>query len=148
MSESIVAVAGTLLGGLLQYAITAFGDRRATAERRRQALVDAVPTLLGALTDHRRHQYLKIVARREGSPDTVEAREQRYAARSAATKAMAALQMATQDRTLLDLARRAVDASFALGDAPDDNVQAAGDTARTAHDAFQEAAARLVYEQR
>ncbi|MCQ6245259.1 protein kilB [Streptomyces malaysiensis] len=148
MWSSIIAVVGTLLGGFAAHLTAAFTARSARVERRRQALVDAFPALLGALVDHRRHQYLKITARREGRADRAEGREARYEARSAVTKAMAAVQMATRDAVLLGLAREAVGAAFALGDAPESELEAAGDRARRTHDALQEAAASFVYDYR
>lgn len=150
MGTVIVAVLGTLGGAvtasLIQYVTAVRVQRAAETERRRDALAATAPVFLAALVDHRRHQYLKIAARREGHPDTPEAREARYEARSAVTAARGALRMATRDRRLLDLATVAVDTAFALGDAVDDAaVEAAGDAARAAHDALEEAAATAVH---
>lgn len=143
MGATVVAVTGTLLGvvvaGGMQY-LMALSNRR---DQRRQTLTDAVVALLGAATDHRSHQYLKVVARRDGLAETVEARQGRYAARSATTKALTALTVATQNPELLRLGRDLVDASFAIGDAAD--LDAAGGRARTAHDAFQNSAAHHIH---
>jgi len=154
MLTTLLAVLGTLAGALtagwMQHLTTTRTTEAARAERRRQALVDAFPALLGALVDHRRHQYLKHVARREGRPDTADARAARYEARSGVTKAMAAVQMATRDADLLHTARAAVAATFALGEASHDQdaLSEAGDLARAAHDALQDAAAAYVYDHR
>jgi hypothetical protein len=151
MLTTLVAVLGTLMGagvaGVMQHLTTTRTTEAVRVERRRQALVEAFPALLGALVDHRRHQYLKIVARREGEPDTAAARTARYEARSGVSKTMAAVQMATRDGELLRLAHEAVNTAFALGDAPsDDAVAEAGDRARQAHDALRDAAAAYVYD--
>lgn len=146
--DTVVAVAGTLLGGVVGVLGVVIVDWRARAEQRRQKLSDASEQLVGAAAEHRQHQYLKIEARRRGEPDTDQARHERYAARTQVTKARAALRRATRDADLLELARQLVDASFALGDAPDDQVKTVGDSARAAHDAFDEASARAVFQHR
>ncbi|MFD7224754.1 pRL2-23 [Streptomyces sp. NPDC059892] len=149
MIATLIAVLGTLAGalvaGLMQHLTTSRTARAALVERRRQALVDAVPALLAALVGHREKQYLKVVARRDGLPDTVEARQARYAARSAVTSAMDSLHMATQDRELLDRAQAAVDAAMAIGDVPDADLDAAGLRARQAHTALRAASAAHLY---
>ncbi|WP_405728909.1 pRL2-23 [Streptomyces sp. NBC_01537] len=150
MLTTLIAVLGTLAGafaaGWMRHLTTTRTTEAVRAERRRQALVEAFPALLGALVDHRRHQYLKHVARREGQGDTAAARAARYEARSGVTKAMAAVQMATRDADLLHLAREAVNATFALGEASEDTLSEAGDLARRTHNALQDAAAAYVYD--
>jgi hypothetical protein len=149
MTATIVAVlgtlAGTLVAGFMQHLTTTRTTRAGQAERRQQALAAAVPTLLAALVGHREQQYLKVVARREGQADTTESRQARYAARSAVTSAVDSLYMATQDTRLLALAQDAVDAAFAIGDAPAGELDAAGLRARVAHTALREAGAALIY---
>lgn len=146
---TLIAVLGTLAGavvaGLMQHLTTAHTARNATAERRRQALADAVPALLAAIVRHREHQWLKVAARRDGLPDSAEARQARYAARSAVTSAMDTLHMATRNRELLTAAQEAVDAAMALGDASADELDAAGLRARQAHTALRDAGARHLY---
>lgn len=141
MGTTIVAVIGTLAGALgataLQYVTTVRTERR-------RALVAAVEALLAAVVRHREQQYLKIAARREGVRDAEGAREKRYAARSAVTSAMDAVYMATRDRALLAAAQETVNAAMALGDAPEDEVDAAGLRARQAHTALRLAAAKAV----
>jgi hypothetical protein len=72
VTTAIVAVIGTLLGavtaGVMQH-LTTVAARR---DRDRQALATAVAALLGAATDHRRHQYLKHVMRRQRHEETME----------------------------------------------------------------------------
>ncbi|MFW6695258.1 pRL2-23 [Streptomyces sp. MAR4 CNX-425] len=149
MTTTLIAVLGTLAGavvaGLMQHLTTARAARNATAERRRQALAEAVPALLAAIVTHREHQWLKVAARRELQPDTAEARQARYAARSAVTSAMDTLYMATTDRELLAMAQAAVDAAMAIGDVPDDERDEAGLRARQAHTALRETAAKALY---
>ena len=149
MITTLVAVLGTLAGavvaGLMQHLTAARNARTAAAERRRQALADAVPALLAAIVTHRGHQWLKVAARRDGQPDTTEARQARYAARSAVTSAMDALHMATANRELLAAAQAAVDAAMAIGDVPESERDAAGLRARQAHTALREAGAKALY---
>ncbi|GAA2219394.1 hypothetical protein GCM10010400_76450 [Streptomyces aculeolatus] len=141
MGTTIIAVVGALAGAFgttaLQYVTT-------TRQQRRQALADAVKALLAAIVGHREHQWLKIAARRDGLRDVEGAREKRYAARSSVTSAMDAVYMATRDSALLAAAQEAIDAAFALGDAPEDEIDAAGERARKAHTALRLAAAKAV----
>ncbi|MFI1183348.1 hypothetical protein ACH4UT_27890 [Streptomyces sp. NPDC020799] len=149
MGTTIVAVLGTLAGalvaGLMQHVTAVRTARAERAERRRQALAEAVPALLAALVRHREQQYLKISARNEGLADTEEARQARYAARSAVTSAMDSLHMATADAPLLAVAQDAVDAAMAVGDVPVADREVAGLRARVAHTALREAGAALIY---
>lgn len=149
MGATLIAVFGTLAGavvaGLMQHLTTARTARAATVERRRQAVAEAIPALLAAVVRHREQQYLKIEARREGRDDTPEARQSRYAARSAVTSAMDALYMAAQDTDLLAVAQEAVDAAMAIGDVPDGELAEAGLRARKAHTALRLAGARHLY---
>ncbi|WP_105970428.1 hypothetical protein [Streptomyces geranii] len=149
MITTLIAVFGTLAGatvaGVMQHLTATRTARTATAEQRRKALADAIPALLAALVRHREQQFLKIVARREGQADTTEARQARYAARSAVTSAMDVLHMTTREGGLLAIAQEAVDAAFALGDVPDAEVDAAGLRARKAHTALRTAGGALLY---
>jgi hypothetical protein len=149
MITTLIAVLGTLAGalvaGFMQHLTASRTTRAAQIERRRQALADAVPALLSALVRHREQQYLKIKARREALADTVEARQARYAARSAVTSAMDTLHMATIDARLLAVAQEAVDAAMALGDVPAAELDAAGLRARQAHTALREWGAAALY---
>ncbi|ATL29404.1 hypothetical protein [Streptomyces formicae] len=149
MIGTLIAVLGTLAGavvaGFMQYLTTARTAQKATAEQRRQALATAIPALLAALARHREQQYLKLVARREAQAETTEARQARYAARTAVTSAMDTLHMTTQDDVLLAAAQEAVDAAMALGDASEGELDAAGLRARVAHTALRETGARRVY---
>ncbi|WP_409236720.1 hypothetical protein [Streptomyces sp. PA5.6] len=149
MIGTLIAVLGTLAGtvvaGFMQHLTTARTAQKATAEQRRQALASAIPALLAALARHREQQYLKLVARREAQADTAEARQARYAARTAVTSAMDTLHMATRDSELLTTAQEAVDAAMALGDATGSELDAAGLRARKAHTALRTVGAHRIY---
>ncbi|MFJ3193759.1 hypothetical protein ACIQKE_36380 [Streptomyces griseoviridis] len=146
MFATLIAVLGTLAGalvaGLMQHVTTSRTARAAAAERRREALAAAVPALLAAIVRHREQQYLKIENRAEGRADTPEARQARYAARSAVTSAMDTLHMVTTNAALLTVAQDAVNTAMAIGDVPADEVAAAGRRARVAHTALRLEAAR------
>ena len=144
MADTIVAVAGTLLGGLLTFLV---GDRRARVERERRELVDAVNGVLAAFVAFRSKQYLKIAARREGRSDSDETRAARYDARSALTTAIDQMYTATADQQLLITAEWARELAVALGDAapaggPVDEtaVNEIGEQARQIHTALRNAA--------
>ncbi|MEU2559403.1 hypothetical protein ABZ626_08725 [Streptomyces longispororuber] len=149
MTSTLIAVLGTLAGavvaGLMQHLTASRAARSASAEQQRMALAAAITALLAAVVRHREQQYLKIVARRDGREDDVEARRARYAARSAVTSAMDALHLTTQDPELLAAAQEAVDAAFAIGDVPAAELDAAGLRARKAHTALRLAGARHLY---
>ncbi|MFF0428376.1 hypothetical protein ACFYUJ_28755 [Streptomyces sp. NPDC004520] len=144
MAASIIAVLGTLLGALVAGVLQHFFTLSARRDRDRQALTAAVAGLLGAATDHRRHQYLKHVVRRSGEDEGLELRVARYEAQSGVTKALTALMLATDDATLLRLANDVVDASGEIKEhAHDDRlaIDDAAERAHRAHAAFQSAAA-------
>ncbi|WP_369377564.1 hypothetical protein [Streptomyces sp. cg36] len=138
-------LAGAVVAGLMQHVTTARTAREVAAERRREALATSIPALLAAIVRHREQQYMKIEARRENREDTPEARQSRYAARSAVTSAMDTLHMVTRNTELLAVAQEAVDAAMAIGDVPADELDAAGLRARKAHTALRLAGARHVY---
>ncbi|MFI8370935.1 hypothetical protein [Streptomyces sp. NPDC085466] len=136
---------GTLLGALLAGILQHFFTVSARRDRDRQALAAAVAGLLGAATDHRRHQYLRHVVRRSGDDEALDLRVGRYEAQSGVTKALTALMLATDDATLLRLAEDLVKASGAIKEhAHDDRlaIDDAAERAHQAHTAFQAAAAR------
>lgn len=145
MEAAIIAVLGTLLGALTAGAMQHLITRSARRDRDRQALAAAVASLLGVATDHRRHQFLKHVARRESTaPETPETRAARWEAKSAMTKALTVLTLATDDPALLRLAGDLVDASLEVGDPAYEErpaIDGSGRRAHQAHAAFQAAAA-------
>ncbi|ATL88752.1 hypothetical protein [Streptomyces malaysiensis] len=147
METTIVAVAGTLLGAIVAGGMQHLASLSARRDRDRQTRTEAIDRLLGNATDHRREQYLKHVARREGQTDTHETRRKRYEARTAMTKALTSVQLSGANEDLIALAADLVTASTALGDAPSEDraaVDTAGDTARQAHAALLAAAVRTL----
>ncbi|MFJ2399833.1 hypothetical protein ACIOUE_00915 [Streptomyces xanthochromogenes] len=138
----IGALFGALATGLAQYAMHLVGRR----ERRREAVAAAVAGVLGTSRAHRGRQYLKHVARREGLPDTLEARETRYDAQSAMQDAMDAVITDVADAELRRLARDLVGASLALGDADPAALDTVGDRARDMTDALRAALARYLHQ--
>jgi hypothetical protein len=144
MAAAVIAAVAALAGVFLQSLI---GDRRARAERERREFMGAVQALLAAFVTFREQQYLKIADRRQGIADTREARQARYAARSALTAAIDQFHTATSDRQLLDLVDEARRVAVALGDAapvagPVDEtaVDGVGEQARRIHTALRNAA--------
>lgn len=140
MSTAIITAVAALAGVLLSTLITNWQTRTDRQRQQHDQAAQNAERLLGVLAEHRQHQYLKIQGRRRGYDETKDDLKDRYTARTQVTQARAAFLRTNRNPQLLDLARRAVDTSFALGDAPDDQVQAAGDRARDAHNAFQHAA--------
>lgn len=146
MTTAIIAVLGTLLGALAAGAMQHLITLSARRDRDRQALAAAVAGLLAAATDHRRHQYLKHAGRGVGeTPEPPETRAARWEAKSAMTKALTALKLATDDPELLRLAGTLVDTSREVGEpSHDDRPALVGSSERThqAHAAFEAAAAQ------
>ncbi|MFJ9037954.1 hypothetical protein ACIRF8_15345 [Streptomyces sp. NPDC102406] len=136
MGAAIIAVVGTLCGGLLTWFAA---DWRARSERRRRELREAVLGVLKAFVQFRTEQYRKVDARREGASAGGELRDARWAARSALTTAIDELYAATTDRGMLETAEAARLVAIEIGDAatPDgvdeDAVAAAGRRAREIH---------------
>ena len=145
MTAAIIAVLGTLAGsgltGLLAHLTSARADRRQRAAQNRALLLEALVELQGAIVGHREQQWLKIADRRAGTADSRAARETRYAARTRLTGALDRLHLLTSDAVLLAAAEAARDAAVALGDAPLDQTDAAGQRAREAHTTLRRVAA-------
>ena len=147
MGSAIIAVIGTLLGALAAAGMQHLATASARRHHDRQTRAAAIAELLAAATDHRMHQYLKHVARRDGQTDTLETRSARYAARSAMTKALTAVRLSGAPTGITGLAADLVTASTALGEMPSDDraaVDTAGEAARRAHQALETAAVRAV----
>ncbi|MBH5333984.1 protein kilB [Streptomyces pactum] len=119
MWPSIIAVAGTLLGGaltgLLQYRM----ERAARADRREEALRTALGELVAALGDHRRAMWQREDLRLNGAGrEAVEAaRSASHATRSAVTAPL--VSVSVLDPSLAPPARRAALAAFDLRGAAD-----------------------------
>jgi hypothetical protein len=145
MGTAIIAVIGTLLGTVTAAGMQHLMTVSARRDRDRHTRATAIAQLLSAATDHRREQYLKHVANRNGEPDTRDTRAARYKARSAMTTALTAVRLSGAPTHLVDLAADLVTASTALGDTPSHDqaaVDTAGEHARRAHAALETAATR------
>ena len=134
-------LAGALLAGMVQYVMHLIGRR----ERRREAVAAAIAGVLATSRKHRGKQYLKHTARRDGLPDTPEAREVRYDAQSAMQDAMDLVVTDVPDAELRRLARELVGASLALGDCDPADLDTVGDLARDTADALRGALAQHLY---
>lgn len=120
---SVIAVAGTLAGGLLAgmvQARTARVARRETrdADRRAEALT-AVTALLAAIADHRRTRWVREELRHSGADDTAmtQARAATHATRSAITAPLAMVCILLPE--LVNPAEAAVQAAYAMRDTSD-----------------------------
>lgn len=142
---SVIAVAGTLLGGLLAGVVqvwTARGTRQATvSDQRRGETVSAVTTLAVALADHRRATW---VAERTRLVDADE--QAQLGTRAAAHETWSAVTgplvmvkvLAPQFAVATDAVTEAI---YAMVDAPDqDTLEARRADARAAHDRLVQAA--------
>lgn len=126
MWASVIAVAGTLLGGLLAGVVQAWTGRVARREiraddRRKEALA-AVTALLAAVADHRRAMWTVGDLRLSGADEQVlrEARAAAHATRSAITEPLATVVILAP--TLADAAEAAVQAAYALRHVADPDV--------------------------
>lgn len=129
MWPSIIAVAGTLLGGaltgLLQIRSERNARRAAQADRKAEALRTALGELVAALGDHRRALWHREDLRLNGaSQEAVEAaRATSHATRSAVTGPLVAV--CVLEPSLTVPARQAALAAFDLRDAADHPTLAA-----------------------
>lgn len=123
MWASVIAVAGTLLGGVLAGVVqarVARTTRRETraADRRAEAL-GAVTALLAAVADHRRAGWVKEDLRLSGADDdaVLEARATTHMTRSAITAPLATVSILLPE--LADQAEAAVQATYAMRETGD-----------------------------
>lgn len=116
---SVVAVVGTLLGGVLGAVVQAWLARVGRRETRRAEALDAVTRLLAAVADHRRTSWVKEDLRLSGAGQDalLEARGATHGTRSAITAPLALVCILTP--SLADVAEAAVQASYAMRDAAD-----------------------------
>ncbi|MFG3016614.1 protein kilB [Streptomyces cinerochromogenes] len=145
MWSSIIAVAGTLLGGAFTALLQSRRERAARAERRADALRVALGELVAALGDHRRALWHREDLRLNGADaEAVEAaRAATHATRSAVTAPL--VTVSVLEPALTEPARRAALAAFALRDAPDHTALAARrEAAITAPDELVAAAGRTM----
>ncbi|WP_274564795.1 protein kilB [Streptomyces spiramyceticus] len=125
MWSSIIAVAGTLLGGALTGLLQFRGERAARADRRAEALRLALGELVAALGDHRRAMWHREDLRLNGaSQEAVEAaRSTSHATRSAVTAPLVAVSVL--EPSLAEPAREAALAAFDIRDVADHTILAA-----------------------
>ncbi|MFH8369634.1 protein kilB [Streptomyces sp. NPDC018031] len=149
MWPSIIAVAGTLLGGaltgLLQIRAERSARRADRADRRAEALRAALGELVAALGDHRRALWHRERIRLSGADREAfeAARTTSHATRSAVTGPL--VSVAVLEPSLAEPARRAALAAFDLRDAADLGVLAARrEAAIAATDDLVAAAGRLM----
>ncbi|MFG2881885.1 protein kilB [Streptomyces sp. NPDC048297] len=125
MWSTIIAVAGTLLGGALTGLLQFRGERAARAERRAEALRSALGELVAALGDHRRAMWHREDLRLKGaSQEAVDAaRAMSHVTRSAVTAPL--VSVSVLEPSLAEVARKAALAAFDIRDADDLTVLAA-----------------------
>jgi hypothetical protein len=145
MWSTIIAVAGTLLGGALTGLLQFRGERAARAERRAEALRSALGELVAALGDHRRAMWHREDLRLKGAgQEAVDAaRAMSHITRSAVTAPL--VSVSVLEPSLAEVARKAALAAFDLRDAADLTVLAAlREAAITATDDLVDAAGRAM----
>ncbi|MGW2825914.1 protein kilB [Streptomyces sp. NPDC001443] len=149
MWSSVIAVVGTLLGGVLtgvlQIKSARIARSAARAEQREEALRRALGELVAALGDHRRALWHREVLRLDGlGEEAVEAaRTASRATRSAVTGPLVAVSVLEQ--SLAEPARQAALAAFGLRDAVDhSDLASRREAAITATDDLVAAAARAM----
>jgi hypothetical protein len=125
MWSSVIAVAGTLLGGALAGLLQIRMARLARDDRRAEALRVALGELVAALGDHRRALWHREDLRLRGASQKERevARAVSHATRSAVTAPLVAV--AVLEPSLSEDARQAALAAFALRDVADHDVLAA-----------------------
>ncbi|MEQ4610667.1 hypothetical protein ABMX48_31640 [Streptomyces cavourensis] len=152
MGETIIAVIGTLAGGLLVTLTQQLTDRRARREQHRAQVAELTGQLLSAVLRYRQLYWLRTDALRAGEPDPV-VRSDFYQARSDVTEARDRLALVVTDEGLLQAAGRAAWAALDLSDidpghpqngryAPEIEAQldAARERSRDAHTALRQIA--------
>ncbi|MFB7333769.1 protein kilB [Streptomyces adustus] len=152
MWSSVIAVVGTLLGGVLtgvlQIKSARIAQSAARAEQREEALRRALGELVAALGDHRRALWHREVLRLDGLDGVGEegveaARTASRATRSAVTGPLVAVSVLEQ--SLAEPARQAALAAFGLRDAADhSDLASRREAAITATDELVAAAARAM----
>ncbi|MET8982171.1 protein kilB [Streptomyces sp. NPDC004539] len=145
MWSSVIAVAGTLLGGLLAGFLQQRGERAARRERREEALRTALGELVAALGDHRRALWHREELRLNGAEESAltAARTTSQSTRSALTAPL--VSVSVLEPTLSAPARAAVLAAVDLRDVPDlETLSARREAAIKATDELVAAAGRLL----
>ncbi|MFD7549564.1 hypothetical protein [Streptomyces sp. NPDC059816] len=149
MITTVLAVVGTLLGsivtGTFQHLAAGRAERAASAEQLRRVRLDAVTALASAGSDHRRALWMRGEARLRGAsgPELEELRTRSHSTRSAVTRPLVALRLLVPDPTVHTTAQAMVVATYDMVDSVTsiEELTAAQDVARDAHDRFVDAAA-------
>ena len=121
--SSVIAVAGTLLGGVTTGAVQLRGARAERRENRREdrrnEVVAAVTVLLAALATHRSKMFALEEWRLSGAPSAVvdAARAASRESRSAVTAPLVTVRLLAP--ALGETARQAASAAYAMRNAPD-----------------------------
>ncbi|MGI5341865.1 protein kilB [Streptomyces sp. CA-181903] len=149
MWDAIIAVAGTLLGGIvtgtLQHRHAAAARAEDRAEARRQSVTDAVATVAAALAAHRRAMWVREDARLRGAPEAevTAARAESHITRAAITAPLTRLAVLAPQ--LADAAQDAAHTTYALRAAPDaQTLSARRESALTAADHLVATAGRIL----
>jgi hypothetical protein len=141
MWESIVAVAGTLLGVLATGQVQRQADGRTQAVERRREQLAAVTALVAALADHRRAMWVREEARLSGADTAAALRADSHVTRSAVTTPHVTVAVLLPE--LRAAADAAVEATYAMRNAADpDALSAARASALNASEALVAAAGR------
>ncbi|MEE4495203.1 hypothetical protein ACIBI8_08720 [Streptomyces sp. NPDC050529] len=149
MTVAVLAVIGTLLGsivtGTFQHLAAGRAERAAAAGQLRRDRLDAVTTLASAGSDHRRALWMRGEALLRGADDAEreELRARSHTTRSAITRPLVALRLLVPEPAVHTTAQAMVVATYDMVDAATSREEliAAQDAARAAHDRFIDAAA-------
>lgn len=149
MLTALLAVAGTLLGsivtGTFQHLSAGRAERAAAAEQLRRERLEAVTALAAAGSDHRRALRMRGLARLRDADEAEleELRARSHATRSAITRPLVTLRLLVPDPRVHATAQEMVVATYDMVDAAGsaEELDAAQEAARAAHDRFVEAAA-------
>ncbi|MFD8688177.1 hypothetical protein [Streptomyces sp. NPDC059651] len=149
MIATVLAVTGTLLGaivtGTFQHLAAGRAERAAAAAQLRRDRLDAVTTLASAGSDHRRALWMRgeAVLRGADEAEREELRARSHVTRSAITRPLVALRLLVPAPAVHTAAQAMVVATYDMVDAATsrEELAAAQDTARAAHDRFVDAAA-------
>jgi hypothetical protein len=144
---SLIAVAGTLLGGVITHVFQSRTAKRTEQFVRERQLRDermaAYSTFAGALVSYRRGQYNRAHCwfDEPESPAYEEARAESYRLRSAAHQELFRVRLVADDPELTRLAVRAMELAEVIHDAAErSEIRQRGDRAKEALDTFIQAA--------
>lgn len=152
MLATVLAVIGTLLGsivtGTFQHLTAGRAERVAERAQLRRDRLDAVTALAAAGSDHRRALWMRGEARLRGADEAEreELRARSHITRSALTRPLVSLRLLVPDPAVHTAAQAMVVATYDMVDAATsrEDLTAAQDRARAAHDRFIDAAAAYV----